>query len=362
MKRLLKLSSILLLTLLLLEGVLRLSTLMRVDSALFMHDPDLGYRMRPHLSLPAFQTNSAGFNDVDHLAEKRRGTTRLAFVGDSYVFGAEPRPHNFVSRLQARADSAGAHVDVLNMGLPGAGPENYLRMIQKDVVERDVDLVGVVFFVGNDVREAHPDFVTRVWLGAPRERLRKPYLIRFSWEYVYIARLFRATRRLLKERMAQDQGDVSAPHRAFTRGVFLEIERQRSAIFEREKSALVQESYDEAVGTLQRMAEVTTQAGKHFFVVLAPDEIQVSAALRASMMEEYKLDPAGYAFGQAQEILKAELQTRGIVVLDLLPFFTEEDLPTPLYIPFNAHWNKAGNELAADKIWSFLNEHFPEML
>ena len=357
MKRLLKISSIFLITLLLLESALRLSTLIHLDSALFIDDPDVGYRMRPHLSLPALQTNDRGYNDIDRAAENRSGKTRLAFIGDSYVFGAVPRSQNFVSRIQARADSAGAPVDVLNMGIAGAGPENYLGVVQKDVMDMDVDIVSVLFFVGNDIKEAHPDFVTRVWLGTAREVLRKPYRMRLSSEYFYIARLFRATRRLLKERMGQDQGVVGARDGSFSRDLFLEIEHQRSAIFKIEQSALVQESYVEAVRTLQRMADLTKQAGKRFFVVLAPDEVQVSSEVRASLMDEYDLDAAHYDFEQAQQILKEALAARGILVLDLLPFFTEEDAPTPLYIPSNTHWNKEGNDLAADKIWTFLNEH-----
>ncbi len=119
----------------------------------------------------------------------------------------------------------------------------------------------------------------------------------------------------------------------------------------------MQESYVEAVRTLQRMADLAKQAGKLFFVVLAPDEMQVSSEVRASLMDEYDMDAAQYDFEQAQEILKEALEARGILVLDLLPFFTEEDAPTPLYIPSNTHWNKEGNDLAADKIWTFLTEH-----
>jgi hypothetical protein len=43
------------------------------------------------------------------------------------------------------------------MGIPGAGPKNYLRIIRKDAVDRQADFVGVVLFLGNDLMQAHPD-------------------------------------------------------------------------------------------------------------------------------------------------------------------------------------------------------------
>ena len=67
------------------ELSLRLLTLRPGQSALFCEQPNLGFRMRPHLSLEGITTNSFGFNDKEHPREAPQNTRRLALLGDSFV-------------------------------------------------------------------------------------------------------------------------------------------------------------------------------------------------------------------------------------------------------------------------------------
>jgi hypothetical protein len=212
------------------------------------------------------------------------------------------------------------------MGIPAAGPENYLNLIREDAVSAGADLACVVFFIGNDITQSHPDFKIRIWFGAPREVLRSPYLLRPSLEYFYGYRLLR---------------DLS-------------IEHQRSAIYKLKQDSKVAESYRAAKTILKQMATEAADNNMGFLVVLAPDELQVNLQLRDELMRRYALDPKNYDFKQPQKLLMEYLNSQGIEAVDLLPDFVEAGKTRTLYLRHDSHWNESGNALAAQEIWSYL--------
>jgi hypothetical protein len=351
MKLLRSLCIIIVATLVMAELCFRLLSLFPVDSGLYRNDPDVGFRMRPNIEVRGESTNSFGFKDVEHVREKRSHVHRAAFIGDSFVFGVVPRRGNFVFRFGELARKEGRAVEVLNMGIPAAGPENYLALIERDASDMSVDTVCVVFFVGNDIVQSHPDFTTKVWLGATRETLRNAFAVGFSPEYFYLFRAGRSLGRLVADRMHGEPG------KAFSEKTYLSIERQRAEIFKRNQSSFLKECYLGAEDLLLKMAEQTRRRGVGFFVVLAPDEIQVNGRLREKVLGHYGLNPEEYDFEQAQRILVDSLRKRNVPVLDLLgPFVANSD--KVLYEERDTHWNLDGNELAAERIWEFFSARF----
>lgn len=333
-----------------LEIALRIFSIFPTDSDLFINDPDIGHRMRPHLAIrDNLQTNTSGFNDSEHIQYPEENHTRIAIIGDSFVFGAVPREKNFTTVLQGLADSAGASVDILNMGLPAAGPRNYLALLKNDAVHMNVDIVCVVFFVGNDIIESHPDFKTVIWLGSPREILRKPYLFKFSKEYFYIYRMVRLASRLMRERLDK------TPRPSWSEATFLGIENQRSEIFKIEKRSYIEQSYDETPIILKELSSEAERLQKKLVVVLAPDELQINPELRVSWAEEYDIIMDEYNFVEPQNMITNELRRLNISVVDLLPGFQNEAQQKVLYIKQDTHWNTDGNRLAAEIIWAYLN-------
>jgi len=67
----------------------------------------------------------------------------------------KPRKENFTHVLQDPADKSDLNLEVLNMGIIAAEPNNYLALLKKDAVLMNADEVCVVFFVGNDIIQAH---------------------------------------------------------------------------------------------------------------------------------------------------------------------------------------------------------------
>ena len=304
--------------------------------------------MRPASSTDTTSVNAFGFNDVDHSANKAEGVTRLALVGDSFVFGVVPRPKGVAAVVQRLADDAGEHLEVLNMGIPGAGPKNYLRLIGKDVVDERADVVGVVVFLGNDVVQAHRDFDARIWLGDVREVLVNPFQIGWSTEYLAVFRMARATARVLRER-SKAAGDST-----FSKESFVEIEAQRAVVFETTPSGFVRDSYSSLIEIVRQMQATAHAHGVKLFVVLAPDQIQVEDTVRAEVFRAEGLNGSGYDFEGLPHRLEQELEASGIPTLNLLPVFRGSQQTGSLYLKQDSHWNEAGNALAGEAIREFM--------
>lgn len=338
------------LSIILLEIALRILAVFPTDSAFYVRDPLIGHRMRPDTYIINSKTNSFGFNDIERAVEKSQGSTRIAFIGDSFVSGIVPRLKNFTFVIQELADRSGANIEVLNMGIAGAGPDNYLALLKNDAVLMKVDLACVVFFVGNDITQSHPDFKTQPWLGAVGEVLRRPYLIGFSQEYFYSYRALRATGRMVREWM-----DSSADA-TFTKMTYLSIEYQRSVIFKVRQNPYSRRSYSESIKILKWMAKEATKNNMRFFVVIVPDELQINTDLKTSLIKKYNMNMNEYDFEQPQRILTSQLKASGIKVLDLLPLLLEHKSPSSLYANRNTHWNEDGNRFVAEKIWTYISD------
>jgi acetyltransferase AlgX (SGNH hydrolase-like protein) len=335
------------------ELLLRVFGCFPYDSKLFVNDANVGFRMRPAVTVGDSKTNSYGFNDIEHTTEKDKEHMRIAFIGDSFVFGVVPRQYNFTSVFRNIAKHHGKSIDVFNMGFPAAGPMNYHGLLREDARRIGANLVYVVLFIGNDILQAHPDFRTVVWLGNTREVLSKPYLIGPSLEYSYVYRVGRASIRMIKEKLFPPETGAT-----FSKYAYLSIEYQRSIVYKKEQSRFIDKSYAEAIQILKKMAIEASEYGMDFCVVLAPDEIQVNGVLRADVMAKYRMHKENYDFDQTQRIISQALKAKGIPVLDLLPVFRAETSGEPLYMLQDTHWNEAGNRIAAEAIWSFFKNTF----
>ncbi|MGR9108783.1 MAG: alginate O-acetyltransferase AlgX-related protein [Gammaproteobacteria bacterium] len=332
---------------------MRISSLFPGHTPFYANDPDLGFRLRPHVSIGNNETNSFGFNDIDHEPRRNPKNRKIVFIGDSFVYGMVARQDNFVFVVEDLAKNAGIDVEVWNMGIPAAGPENYLRLINRESDVLDANLICVMFFIGNDIKQSHPDFKTRVWFGAPREILRSPYLLGFSLEYSYVYRLLRAGSRYFLDRAS----NVSASKgETFSEESYLSIEYQRSKIYKTKLSPKEVEDFNSAKTILKQIAVQAAARQRNFLLVLAPDELQVNPQLRAELLRRFELDPIDYDFAQPQKILLQFLHSEGIEVLDLLPDFVDSGTKETLYLKNDSHWNVAGNHLAARAIWTRMEE------
>lgn len=328
---------------LLLEVLLRLLAIFPWATADFVSDEATGFRQRPGVAIAGQATNSRGFNAGEPATVKEG--RRIGIVGDSFVFAAVPRGLDLVSRLGAAARRE-APVEVLNLGILAAGPENYLGLLEKDGVELRLDAALVVFFVGNDISQADPHFKTRIFFGAPRAVLRSPFFVRPAIDYLYSVKMLRGGWRLFREELLHP----AEPGGTFSRQIFLEVERDRLEICRRIPSAKVERGYRGAAAFFDRLRSFERERGIRIAVALAPDQLQVDRELQAALFSPDFLAPderADFDLELPQNRLGAELEARGIPYVDLLPRLRNRAAERPVYLERDSHWNADGNRLAA---------------
>lgn len=109
----------------------------------------------PTYEVLSISTNSAGFRDRERSLQKPADTWRVAFVGDSFVFGLEladdqTLPRRLEDEFQRRGGLGGRAVEVLNFGLPGLNFEGMGRVTQIVVAEYHPDIV-LYSFISDDI-------------------------------------------------------------------------------------------------------------------------------------------------------------------------------------------------------------------
>lgn len=329
-----------------LEVVMRAVSAFPRDSACFTIDAAVGYRARPNVACAGHATNALGFHDVAHARAKPPGVLRLAYIGDSFVVSSVAPEDSLVGVTRQLAGGSARPIEVLNLGLMSAGPKNYLGLLRTDAVALRVDVACVIVFVGDDITQSHPDLAMTVWLGSPRETVRRPFLVGPSFEYSYAGRLLRTAWRSAADRL------FTEPDATMARASFLSIERQRLGIYAREPTAFIRDACAGAERTLAMMAETAALHGIRLIAVLVPDEVQVNGRVRTALAGS--ADLGRYDFDRPQRLLSEALAANHVPVVDLLPVLRERGAMAGVYLKYNTHWNELGNRVAAETVWEFL--------
>jgi lysophospholipase L1-like esterase len=134
--------------------------------ALFMPDPVIGYRLRPHARTrfvtAEFDTeiaiNGQGVRDAADIGPKPANERRIVVLGDSLVLSVQvDRRQTFCQLLEDRLNRDGSgdiHYRVINAGVQGYGPVEELLFFRQVARAFQPDLVIETIFVGNDAEEA----------------------------------------------------------------------------------------------------------------------------------------------------------------------------------------------------------------
>ena len=313
-------------TVLLLEVSLRAYAYVSPSFIFGSTDANRQFRAKPFSYDYDFRINSRGFKDVEFATEKPPGTVRVVALGDSFTYGAVPYAANYVTLLKEALRERFGNVEVLNMGIPGTGPRDYLELLGGEAAALDPDVVIVSLFLGNDFE--------------PPRRVRS-----------YLYELARFAVRLGTQTTGQiyhgpGTYDDDAP--VFTDERYLALERERSAVFRRDPGA-AEPAIRAGMEHVAAMKRVADQRGIRLYAVLIPDEVQVDAALQEKVVRSAGHAPSDYDFGGLNRRIARFLDELGVEHLDLLPAFLARS-ETRLYRVNDSHWNIAGNALAAEAI------------
>lgn len=301
-------------------------------TSLLTHSSLDAHRLRPgHDYGGGLRGNMHGYPGRELPTTKAAGVFRIAALGDSFAVGpAAPFADNYLSLLENQRSG----VEICNFGVSGAGPREYLEILQRDVWQVQPDLVLISIFVGNDITEALPRPH-----GLDPRRHATYLLCTRGWQ-------------LLRERhrTAHELGERQRLP-TLSRETFREVEARRLAVCVTPPSAAMEKKWQRA---LKRLDDIIRECrGRQVPVafVLIPDEFQVNPAVLADALADAVFDPSVVDIELPQRRLLRFCAERAVPCLDLLPTFKGR---ADTYAPHDTHWNVRGNHLAAECIAEWL--------
>lgn len=314
-----------------LEVALRFFNFVRPSFVFYAADAS---RFRGRPGTPHYDAvfNAKGFNDRERTYERPPDVRRrIVALGDSFAVGVVPRAQNYLALLEQRLDRE-QDTEVINLGVAGTTPADYLSMLVDEGLRYGPDVVLVTLYVGNDLET----------------RRRRAY------EYSFVAMLARAAWTLGRVPSTGEGAGAAGTYDdvapSLSEARYLEIQVDRSWIYEGDRPPRLAGAVAETGRQVAVMRDLASRAGARFLVVIAPDEIQIDASVQSAVAAARGVPLSALDFEQPSRLVAADLAARGVAVLDLRPAFRDAVSRERLYKPRDTHWNLAGNALAASEI------------
>jgi SGNH hydrolase-like domain, acetyltransferase AlgX len=333
---------------------------------LYEYDPDLGFQVRAYYSVgQGTITNRFGFNDHDYPLQKTPGIYRILVVGDSFgwVGGQEG---NYTAMLERQLDNHyGYHrIDIINTGYPMTQTAEQLVMLKKYGLQYHPDLVILGFFVGNDFIDGNPNrkriVVNDLYIDIDkrREHIILGYPIVFqSRLLLYVKQKYKIFTELRKGAATEPHQQLSQEQRGpFAEETFLDLERAELEFFNISSSrkGRFQKNINYILQSIGEMDALLKSRNIKFMVAIYPDVFQIDKTLLRVIFERFRLHMGDYDLDLAQNILKSFLQSKDISYIDFTDRFRSESQEKDLYLSSDPHWNRSGNQLAADILFETL--------
>ena len=350
-----------LITLVTVEAALRLASSIPLPSAPYIPDDETGFKLRP-----SEMTDADGFNNPRTGTEPTPARTAapgtVAFVGDSFAFGTYPAEAVFPALVAADLASEGVTVRAVNLGIPGAGPDTYVRVMRGYLPRLKPVAVVTTIYLGNDVEQGDPRRPTKLWLG----RLGS-YGSPLSFDpddlmIVAVAdKLFRLAEQAWYAQytsLAPDPEEAERRSPAFSDEALTRVRWRELRAARVEPDASIARGYDGLAAHIDEMATLARRDGVAFLAVLAPSRTELDADLRAQVVRTFGGDPKDFDGALPARRVGQALAARGIPFVDLTPALAAAG-PARVYNRGDTHWNRRGNAIAAAAIAEALKPLLP---
>lgn len=245
--------------------------------------------------------NSWGFRDVEHDPLKKEGVTRIALVGDSFVFGVpiEDDERIFPRLLQKKL---GERYELISVAFPGANTAQEIRLLAQADGVYAFDH-AVLFFFPNDVEmEDDPRRLSFYGHMIPGEAGK--YLFSRSRFYYFLET---RTRRLLERFGVRDS-------------------------YEEYLRSLYREGSPGLAAHRDLLGQFLRKVGPRVTVVIVP--------------VLHELDD--YPFAIAHDYVRGLARPSGVDVIDLLDAFRGMDARDLVVNPYDYHFNEKAHVIVAD--------------
>ncbi len=293
------------------------------------------------------EVNAAGF--VDRQWKPRDpGRRRVLLVGDSFVQAAQvPMEAGLGRRLQ---ELLGPQVEVLSLGIPGAGTATAIEAVQQVGLELKPDLVILAFLLANDVFNNHPGLDTKA--DKPYFRVENGRLYPWNPQDLGHGRLARGrlwSNSALFRFVGRKYLQRSEVQGLIEKGAGIPLPLR---LHDPRRGPQWTEAWENSVDLVGYLAESCTSEGVGFGVALLADGPMVDPTLRGELSRQWP-DSRGWDFGAAARE-GAERLGPVAPLIDLSPALEAESRSTRLYYPQDGHWNPAGHAAAARALAPFV--------
>ncbi len=306
-----------------------------------------------------FTTNSFGARGPEPLVPKPKGLLRVLCLGDETTVAAElPAKDAYPARLQELLTATyGAHVEVINAGLPGSCPRiaalqlrHRLLALQPDLVVLHFDMSAVAEdaavrrFVSLD-RKGHPTLATH---PATRKacQLKRP---RLSDEFLVVQKAEQQLAKLWGREMSST-GETM-------------IDRKQRYRWTADDSPDLEAEIKSAFAPLAAMRELCEALGARLLVSTTPKPWQVSP--QASNTPEARAvngipKDACWTNTAPFQRLRAACQTAGIPCVVPLSAFLQAPKPEQLFLRKSPGLSALGHELYAKALARSITGEAPQ--
>jgi hypothetical protein len=297
---------------------------------------------------------------TEDIYNKKDNVVRILGLGDSFSVNLREKKQNYNDILQQEFIVSGrGDVEIVNAGMEAMNPGYYWHILNKlgDLIKPDLVLVG--FFVGNDIER---DFAIMIgnFISEPKD-LWKRYSKYSQFCYLRLYKLFKNNYfRYCDAQMKKEEAirHPSQEEGSFAQATFLDTEMKKSWIFDKNNWELLHQQWRECSEVILKMKVWCDRRQIKMVLLLLPAQFQADQDLRQAVFTKYKnIAEKNYDLSHPNNLIVNFCRTHDIHCLDMLGQFQEQEKTRRLYILRDSHWNEAGNRLAADLIFDYLEKN-----
>jgi hypothetical protein len=298
---------------------------------------------------------------TEDIFNKKKDVVRILTLGDSFSVYLRDKKQNYNNFLQQNFIARGqGDIEIVNAGMEAMGPGYYWHVVNNigDLIKPDLIIVG--FFVGNDFEEADFSVYIGNFIIEPKN-LYKRYLKYDQFRHWRIYRLLknkysRYRDAQLKKEEAKSQ--PSQPVGTFSQTTYLEVEKKRSWLFDKNNWRLLNQQWRECSEVILKMKDWCDRRKIKLVIAILPEQFQVDQELRQAVLTKYEhIAKENLDLSYPDNLIVNFCRTHNIHCLDMLGPFQEQGKTRQLYSVRDSHWNAAGNRLAADLITEYLEKN-----
>ncbi|MDA0989669.1 MAG: hypothetical protein O3A51_02835 [Verrucomicrobia bacterium] len=248
----------------------------------------------------------------------------MAAIGDSFVFSMVPYSKSFCTTLEARHPG----LNVMNLGIIGTGPEDYVMTLKRDALKYNPDAVILFLYSGND------------FLPKPRKLYEHSATATITHHLIKSLRAYRGQD--IRQNYVYDDNMTPFPYE-----VFVETEAKYAETFYT-SDEVFNATFLRRMRNIDAVLEICSKHGIPLKVVLLPDRLGLESDLLRDVTAKLKKKPSDFDFSRLRNALALSLSQRHVPFIDLHSAFLTTN--ERLFINNDIHVNIAGNELIASSL------------